>query len=63
MLPGDDLLLATWDRRLHAGAKAEGLGLIPENARLNDKPGPGKLRAGRSDSIRTSSAEVVFFVK
>jgi hypothetical protein len=30
MLPQDDLLLATWDRRLHAAAGAEGLGLIPE---------------------------------
>jgi prevent-host-death family protein len=30
MLPRDDLLLATWDRRLHAAAGAEGLGLIPE---------------------------------
>jgi predicted nucleic acid-binding protein len=30
MLPRDDLLLATWDHRLHAAAGAEGLGLIPE---------------------------------
>jgi uncharacterized protein len=30
MLPRSDLLLATWDRRLHAAAKAEGLALIPE---------------------------------
>jgi predicted nucleic acid-binding protein len=30
MLPRDDLLLATWDRRLHAAAGAEGLALIPE---------------------------------
>lgn len=30
MLPRDDLLLATWDRRLHAAAKAEGVPLIPE---------------------------------
>ena len=29
-LPREDLLLATWDRRLHAAAGAEGLGLIPE---------------------------------
>ena len=29
-LPQDDLLLATWDHRLHAAAGAEGLGLIPE---------------------------------
>jgi predicted nucleic acid-binding protein len=28
-LPRDDLLLATWDRRLHAAAGAEGLALIP----------------------------------
>jgi uncharacterized protein len=26
----DDLVLATWDRRLHAAAGAEGLRLIPE---------------------------------
>jgi predicted nucleic acid-binding protein len=30
MLPREDLLLATWDRRLHAAAQAEGLALIPE---------------------------------
>ncbi|HWY91070.1 MAG TPA: hypothetical protein VNY31_10400, partial [Solirubrobacteraceae bacterium] len=30
MLPLDDLLLATWDRRRHAAAGAEGLALIPE---------------------------------
>ncbi len=29
VLPGDDLLFATWDRRLHAAASAEGLNLIP----------------------------------
>ncbi len=33
MLPRDDLLLATWDRRLHAAAGVEGLALIP--ARLD----------------------------
>jgi predicted nucleic acid-binding protein len=30
VLPHDDLLFATWDRRLHTAAKAEGLALIPE---------------------------------
>ena len=30
VLPHDDLLFATWDRRLHIAAGAEGLGLIPE---------------------------------
>lgn len=30
MLPRDDLLLATWDRRLHAAAAAEGLTLTPD---------------------------------
>ncbi len=30
MLPCDDLILATWDRRLHAAAKTEGLALTPE---------------------------------
>ena len=30
MLPREDLLLATWDRRLHAAGEAEGLALIPE---------------------------------
>jgi predicted nucleic acid-binding protein len=30
MLPQDDLLLATWDHRLHVAAGTEGLGLIPE---------------------------------
>lgn len=30
MLPRDDLILATWDRRLHAAAAAEGLALTPE---------------------------------
>lgn len=30
VLPHDDLFFATWDRRLHAAAKAEGLRLIPE---------------------------------
>ncbi len=33
ILPRDDLILATWDRRLHAAAAAEGLALTPE--RLN----------------------------
>ena len=30
MLPREDLLFATWDRRLHAAAQTEGLALIPE---------------------------------
>jgi predicted nucleic acid-binding protein len=30
MLPKDDLCFATWDRRLHTAASAEGLQLIPE---------------------------------
>lgn len=30
VLPQGDLLLATWDRRLHAAARAEGLALVPE---------------------------------
>lgn len=30
VLPHDDLLFATWDRRLHAAAGVEGLTLIPE---------------------------------
>ncbi len=30
MLPQDDLIIATWDRRLHMAAGTEGLGLIPE---------------------------------
>jgi predicted nucleic acid-binding protein len=30
MLPRDDLILATWDRCLHAAAEAEGLALAPE---------------------------------
>jgi predicted nucleic acid-binding protein len=30
VLPQDDLLLVTWDRRLHTAAGAEGLQLIPE---------------------------------
>jgi predicted nucleic acid-binding protein len=30
MLPRDDLLLATWGRRLHTAAGAEGLALTPE---------------------------------
>jgi predicted nucleic acid-binding protein len=29
-LPQDDLLLATWDHRLHTAAVTEGLGLIPK---------------------------------
>lgn len=29
LLPRKDLVLATWDRRLHAGARAEGLDLLP----------------------------------
>jgi predicted nucleic acid-binding protein len=31
VLPGDDLTFATWDRRLHAAAGVEGLGLLPEH--------------------------------
>ena len=30
ILPREDLLVAVWDRRLHAAARAEGLGLFPE---------------------------------
>lgn len=30
VLPRDDLLLTTWDRRLHAAAIAEGLRVTPE---------------------------------
>jgi len=30
VLPGEDLLFATWDRRLHAAAGAEGLKRIPD---------------------------------
>ncbi len=30
LLPRDDLTVAVWDRRLHAAARAEGLGLFPE---------------------------------
>jgi predicted nucleic acid-binding protein len=31
ILSRDDLVFATWDRRLHAAAGAEGLTLIPDN--------------------------------
>lgn len=30
VLPGDDVLFATWDARLHAAARAEGLSLLPK---------------------------------
>lgn len=30
VLPVDDLVFATWDRRLHVAAAAEGLQLLPE---------------------------------
>lgn len=30
LLPGEDLVLATWDRRLHAAALAEGLQPLPQ---------------------------------
>jgi len=30
LLPAEDLVLATWDRRLHAAADAEGLPLLPK---------------------------------
>lgn len=30
LLPGNDLFFATWDRRLHTAARAEGLRPIPE---------------------------------
>jgi predicted nucleic acid-binding protein len=29
VLPQNDLVMVTWDRRLHAAARAEGLGLLP----------------------------------
>jgi predicted nucleic acid-binding protein len=29
LLPRTDLVMATWDRRLHAGARAEGLDVLP----------------------------------
>jgi predicted nucleic acid-binding protein len=31
VLPVDDLVLATWDRRLHAAAVAEGLEVLPRS--------------------------------
>lgn len=30
VLPGDDLMFVTWDRRLHTAARAEGLQVLPE---------------------------------
>jgi predicted nucleic acid-binding protein len=30
LLPRDDLLLATWDRRLHSAARAKGMDVLPE---------------------------------
>lgn len=30
VLPGENLVFATWDRRLHAAASSEGLQLLPE---------------------------------
>ncbi len=33
VLPRDDLVLATWDERLHAAAQGEGLELLPERLR------------------------------
>lgn len=30
VLPNEDLVFATWDRRLHSAASAEGLALLPE---------------------------------
>lgn len=30
VLPGEDLVFATWDRRLHTAAGSEGLHLLPE---------------------------------
>jgi uncharacterized protein len=30
VLPREDLIVAVWDRRLHAAARAEGLRLFPE---------------------------------
>ena len=30
VLPGDDLMFVTWDRRLHTAAGAEGLQVLPE---------------------------------
>ena len=32
-LPPDDLVLATWDRRLHVAAHEEGLSVIPQRVR------------------------------
>jgi predicted nucleic acid-binding protein len=34
VLPGNDLVVATWDRRLHAAALAEGLGVLPTSLEL-----------------------------
>jgi predicted nucleic acid-binding protein len=36
VLPREDLIVAVWDRRLHAAARAEGLGLFPET--LEERP-------------------------
>lgn len=31
LLPSDDVVVATWDVRLHAAAHAEGLSVVPQN--------------------------------
>ena len=31
VLPGDELVFATWDARLHAAARGEGLALLPDS--------------------------------
>lgn len=31
VLPRDDLVMVTWDRRLHTAARAEGLDLLPKS--------------------------------
>ena len=38
VLPGEDLVFATWDRRLHAAAAAEGLRLLPQTLEVPVNP-------------------------
>jgi len=45
LLPGENLVFATWDRRLHTAAGGEGLRLIPDKAPLRGAHAPS-LRDG-----------------
>jgi hypothetical protein len=63
VLPSEEVMVATWDRRLHTAAEAEGLRLLPRRSRdtvlrgAHGPPGPRQLRYGAGDGAARASCD------